>query len=482
MVKSPKVRHSKQRTEPVTIDLSAEDVKREDARAGAAQDKKAETKAATSGGADSKTQASAQPPASSSQAGPGGTKSAFGRGGTGKPEPAKKDEPKATETKVGDTKGKDEPKAKPATPAAQPRRGGIGAFAAAFFGGAVALAGAGGLYLGGYLPMPQSEPAATDNSAVERLETELASLRDEIAAIQAAPPASGGNEEIGGALAETNTRVENMAVTVEEMRAELGRLSDAVASGSGGDAAALAALRDRLGQIEQQLAALPADNGGDVQAVTEQVSGLATQFSAMKSELEGLANSTQEHFAALDNSLAQLARQLEEQGNDPGVALAIAASALKAAIDRGQPFAAELETFARLAPDAPEIAALRDLAATGVPTAAAIAAETDAAARAMIAADQPDNANAGLLDRLWSSAESLITVRPIGAVEGEDVPAIVARMEVAITNGDYAGAIAEYEAMPDAAKSAGAGFIAKVKARSAADELVAKVLADALRA
>lgn len=479
MVKSPKVRHSKQRTEPVTIDLSAEDVKREDAKAGAAQDKKAEAKAATSGGADSTTQASAQPSASGSKAGSGGTKSAFGRDGTGKPEPVKKDEPKASETRAGDTKVKDEPKAKPA---AQPRRGGLGAFAAAFVGGTVALAGAGGLYLGGYLPMPQSESAVTDNSAVERLETELASLRDEIAAIQAAPPASAGNEEFGSALAETNTRIENMAVTVEEMRAELGRLSDAVASGSGGDAAALAALRDRLGQIEQQLSALPADNGGDVQAVTEQVSGLATQFSAMKSELEGLANSTQEHLAALDNSLAQLARQLEEQGNDPGVALAIAASALKAAIDRGQPFAAELETFARLAPDAPEIAALRDLAATGVPTAAAIAAETDAAARAMIAADQPDNVNAGLLDRLWSSAESLITVRPIGAVEGEDVPAIVARMEVAITNGDYAGAIAEYEAMPDAAKSAGAGFIAKVKARSAADELVAKVLADALRA
>ena len=100
----------------------------------------------------------------------------------------------------------------------------------------------------------------------------------------------------------------------------------------------------------------------------------------------------------------------------------------------------------------------------------------------MIAADKPDNANAGLLDRLWSSAESLITVRPIGAVEGDDVPAVIARMEVSITNGDYAGAVAEYETLPEAAKAAGADFIAKVKARGAADQLVAKVLADALRA
>ncbi|MCB1454583.1 MAG: phage tail protein [Rhizobiaceae bacterium] len=476
MVKSPKVRHSKQRSEPVTIDLSADEVKREDSKAaGAADDKKPDTKAAASS-ADETAKASAQASSSAaSRAGASGAKPAFGRDGTGKPEPAKKDEPKAGEAKL-----KDEPKAKPAPPPMPPRRGGIGAFAAAFVGGAVALAGAGGLYLGGYLPTPQPQPPVTDNSAVERLEAELASLREEIAALQAAPP-TGGEGELGGALAETNTRVENMAVLVEEMRAELGRLSDAVASGGGDDEAALATLSDRLSQIEQKVAELPVD-GGNVQAVTEQVSGFASQLSAMQSDLAGLSSATQEKFAALDASLTQLSERLEEQGNDPGVALAIAASALKAAIDRGQPFAAELETFARLAPDAPEIAALRELAATGVPTAAAIAAETDSAARAMIAADQPDNANAGLLDRLWSSAESLITVRPIGAVEGDDVPAVVARMEVSITNGDYAGAVAEYETLPDAAKAAGADFIAKVKARGAADQLVAKVLADALRA
>jgi hypothetical protein len=164
------------------------------------------------------------------------------------------------------------------------------------------------------------------------------------------------------------------------------------------------------------------------------------------------------------------------------VALAIAASALKASIDRGQPFAAELETFARLAPDAPEVAALRELAATGVPTAAAIAAGTDAAARRIIAAARPDNADAGLFERLWASAESLITVRPVGTVEGDDVPAVVARMEAAIKNGDYADAVAEYETLPDDAKAAGADFIAGVRARQTADELVAKVLADALRA
>jgi hypothetical protein len=272
-----------------------------------------------------------------------------------------------------------------------------------------------------------------------------------------------------------------MAVMVEDLRGELGRLSDAVASGGGGDGAALAALQTRLAEIEQAVAALP-EGGGDAQALSSELAAFGEQVTALRTALDTQIQETRQKFTALEESLASLGARVDEQADEPSVALAIAASALKASIDRGQPFAAELETFARLAPDAPEVAALRELAATGVPTAAAIAAGTDAAARRIIAAARPDNADAGLFERLWASAESLITVRPVGTVEGDDVPAVVARMEAAIKNGDYADAVAEYETLPDDAKAAGADFIAGVRARQTADELVAKVLADALRA
>src|SRR5690606_38550200 len=124
--------------------------------------------------------------------------------------------------------------------------------------------------------------------------------------------------------------------------------------------------------------------------------------------------------------------RLGEQENAPKVAVAIAAAALKAAIDRGTPFATELETYAGLMPEAQEVADLRALAASGVPTRAQIAAETYAAATRMIEAGRQVDPGAGFLDRLWGSAQSLVTVRPIGEVEGETVPAIVARLEAAL--------------------------------------------------
>ena len=122
------------------------------------------------------------------------------------------------------------------------------------------------------------------------------------------------------------------------------------------------------------------------------------------------------------------------------------------------PFEAEIETFAAVAPDAPEIAGLRNYAEAGVPTRADILAETEAAADAMIAAASPPPHDAGFFERLLASAESLVTVRPIGAVEGAGVPETVARMEVAIKAGDLEKAIAEFETLPEAARTAGAAL------------------------
>jgi hypothetical protein len=168
--------------------------------------------------------------------------------------------------------------------------------------------------------------------------------------------------------------------------------------------------------------------------------------------------------------------------SQPKIALAIAASALKAAVDRGAGFGAELETFAAISPEAPELAALRAHAEKGVPTRADIVAETDAAANAMIAAAKPVNEDAGILERLVSSAEQLVQVRPIGAVEGTGVPETVARMEVAVNQGDFAKALAEYDTLPETAKAAGTDFVSKLKARLDVETLVDKLVAGAMKA
>ncbi len=113
---------------------------------------------------------------------------------------------------------------------------------------------------------------------------------------------------------------------------------------------------------------------------------------------------------------------------------------------------------------------------------AAIAGEVDAAANAMVAAAKPVDPNAGIFQRLMSSAESLVEVRPIGAVEGKGVPETVARLEVAVNQGDYAKALAEYDTLPEAAKAAGADFAGKLKARIDVEAQLDALISGAMKA
>ena len=129
-----------------------------------------------------------------------------------------------------------------------------------------------------------------------------------------------------------------------------------------------------------------------------------------------------------------------------------------------------------------ELAALRPYAENGVATRADILAETDQAANAIIAAASPPPQNAGFFERLLSSAESLVTVRPIGAVEGPGVPETVARMEVAIKAGDLATAITEFDTLPEPAKAAGAAFADEIRARLEVEKLVDQAIATAMQA
>jgi hypothetical protein len=104
------------------------------------------------------------------------------------------------------------------------------------------------------------------------------------------------------------------------------------------------------------------------------------------------------------------------------------------------------------------------------------------AANAMVAAAAPVDQNAGLFQRLLSSAESVVKVRPVGEVAGEEPPARVARMEVAVNAGDYDKALAEYAALPEAAQAAGAGLVDKIKARVEVEKLVDQMIAGAMKA
>jgi hypothetical protein len=240
----------------------------------------------------------------------------------------------------------------------------------------------------------------------------------------------------------------------------------------------------RIKELETSVAALREQQGanqtasGDLAAFGERIAGV-----------EALAKANGEAISAADGKLATLQQKandlsgkVEAQAGQPKVALAIAASALKSAVERGAPFEAEMETFAAIAPDAPGIAQLRTYAQKGVPTLTDIQAEAKPAVQAMIAAAKPVDEKAGVIDRLVSSAQSLVSVRPVGPVEGSGVPETTARMEFDIKSGDLEKALAEYDTLPEAAKAAGSELADKIRARVEAQKLVDQAVAGAMKA
>src|SRR5690606_39416821 len=70
--------------------------------------------------------------------------------------------------------------------------------------------------------------------------------------------------------------------------------------------------------------------------------------------------------------------------------------------------------------------------------------------------------------------------RRSSVLEGDGVPETAARIDAAVEAGDLERALAEYDSLPEASKTAGAAFMDKVRARHTADRLGAEALAAAL--
>lgn len=454
MVNTPRTRHSGSEREPATIELGPGDVSRvEDAASGTsgadavqdetAQDEAAREAAAASEGAAAETAASGREAGSSSAP------------------------PSA------------------AQPVRDRSRGGSrgSALGAGLGGGVVALALAGLLQYAGVLGAPGT--GGTDAPAVPAaVDADIAKLKSEVAALKTSVEA--GNEA-GGETADLSGitgQVDGLSQALDQVKADVAALKQAVEAGGAGENAGLEALNGKIAEIESRIASIGAGAGTgaadpqELAALADRIAGIETLAKAATVAVSAADG----RIGAVEQGLAALSGKVDTLTGQPKIALAIATSALKAAIERGAPFQAEIETFAAIAPDAPGLTELRAYAEKGVATRAEIAGEADAAAKAMIAAASPPSENAGFFERLLSSAESLVSVRPIGAVEGPGVPETVARMEVALQGGDFAAAMAEFDTLPEGVRAAGAALADKIRARVAAEQLADRAIAAAMQA
>lgn len=343
----------------------------------------------------------------------------------------------------------------------QAGRGGLNGVAAGLIGGAIALICAGVLQYAGILG------TLGGSASLDGVNRDIAALKTQVGAIA-------NSENDGDAAA----RVKMLSDGLDQTKADLEALKSSTSTDT---VLAVNDLREKVAAMETAVADLgKAENAApaDLSPINEKI----TALEALAKSSTDTATEQQSRLGALEQSLTQLSSKVEAQASQPKVALSIAASALKAALGRGDSFSAELETFAAIAPDAPQLAALRPHAEKGVATDVDIASGLDAAASAMVAAGKPVDENAGFLQNLMDSAEKLVKVRPVGVVEGSGVPETVARLEAAVKQGDYTKALAEYAALPDAAKAAGADFAAKLKARVDVETEIDALIANAMKA
>ena len=197
--------------------------------------------------------------------------------------------------------------------------------------------------------------------------------------------------------------------------AEIGSRLDA-ASAAARDAKARA---DAAFEAAQKNAAVPAAQAAD------------------HKEIEALAA----RVAALEQALkSSEARVAATAGADKAGRLAFVAVALRAAVERGEPFAQELAAVRPLVPTRKRSAPLEPFAASGVPRAAALARELSALTGADACRRGRRAARDGFIDRLQANAERLVRIRPINEAPGDDPATVIGRADVKAAHGDLAGA------------------------------------------
>jgi hypothetical protein len=257
----------------------------------------------------------------------------------------------------------------------------------------------------------------------------------------------------------------------------------------------VSALEGSIKPLSDSVGAL-ARRADETDAAFRNVRGRIDTIAAALSELQNTARATSadhgeiaklsDRIAALekmDRAVAdQLAKSAATAGSDRPVRLAVAAAALRSALERGDPFAAELAAVRPLSNDTAALSAIEQFAASGVPSAALLGRELLVLLPAMQRAAGLAPREGGILDRLQANAERLVRIRPIEEIPGEDTTAVLSRIEVKAAHGDIAGALAELAKLPPAVRAPALAWIAKAETRAKALDAGRRLAADAIAA
>jgi hypothetical protein len=301
---------------------------------------------------------------------------------------------------------------------------------------------------------PRDDTRRPEPEQFDALSARLDKLEQAAAPRPDAGADAGLGDRLAAAEAATKTLSERVAAAEAATNAQAQRLT---ATG-----ATEAAASDRLAALVTA-----------VRSLTERVADLGLRVE----EASRLARAAERQGAAVAEQAAS--RQVE---SDRSVRLAFVAMALRDAVARGEPFAAELAAAKPLTRDAAELKPVEPFATTGVPSAAALARDLTALLPSLLKGTQPPAREGGVLEALQASAERLVRIRRIDEPPGDDAGAIVARVEAQAARADVDAAVAELAKLPPDLRAPAEAWMKQAQARRAALDAANRLARDAAAA
>ncbi|MEM7225308.1 MAG: mitofilin family membrane protein [Pseudomonadota bacterium] len=283
-------------------------------------------------------------------------------------------------------------------------------------------------------------------------------------------------EEWHGPKGASDEAIKALQSQVTSLSGELAKLRE------GSDTTKLVKRVDTLTSAESDLskriqaleahAAKPAASPDELASLSKSNQDLSGQVSSLQGKL-GELDQMEQQIASLSKSLE--AKRALAAGE---VAKLLALDRLRFALEESEPYKPALDQFKASLGNDPSVTGklgpLEDHAAQGLPTIVQLRLEFPAVAKAVVAASLGGEED-DMMTGVWERLANVVSVRPIGSAQGGSPGAIAARAEVALEAGDLPTAVSEMEALSGRPAAAAADWLAKAKARVAAEQALATV-------
>ncbi|MFK5979568.1 MAG: mitofilin family membrane protein [Rhizobiaceae bacterium] len=298
------------------------------------------------------------------------------------------------------------------------------------------------------------------DSAQEQLKSagavDLSAIEGKIAALEqkdAVDASSGIDEETIGRINDLSAKSQANGTQLEQLATQMSELkADLITSGQSADNGDVLA---KLSVFEKSIG----DVGIQTNVISDRIDKLESQFS---SELLG--------------KIEDMAKIADNAKVSEKIARSVAVSALQTSIEQNTPYMNALVSIETLTGPSEETSRLKELAASGkVPDVQTLQSQFKSLASHLIPTTASE-ANASVLDKLVTSAKSLIKVRSSTPINGTTAQAIVSRIDAKLASGDLAGVVEEWNGLPEESKLIGADWIEGVNMRMETSRLLNIVL------